>query len=157
MSTNFEDVRAFHEKFRLIVNDRPRQLTDARLRKRIEFLWEEFREFFQSCGFELYTEPDKDYMSNGICSQRVDYLNKSIQEQAEALIDIVYIAMGTAVMMGLPWQELWDDVHKRNMAKVKAENPTDHHNVIKPDGWSPPITGEILLKAGYDTHDEEVG
>ena len=54
-------------------------------------------------------------------------------------------------MMGLPWQELWDDVQRANMAKergtTKRGNVVD---VMKPAGWQPPKTQEILVSHGYD-------
>ena len=39
----------------------------------------------------------------------------------DALIDLTYVAMGTAYMMGLPWQDLWDEVQRANMSKVRAK------------------------------------
>jgi len=67
-----------------------------------------------------------------------------MHEAADSLIDLVYVTVGTALMMGLPWAELWAAVQERNMAKElalpdgsnsKRNNPLD---VIKPEGWYPP-------------------
>jgi predicted HAD superfamily Cof-like phosphohydrolase len=73
-----------------------------------------------------------------------------IAEVADALVDLVYVAKGTAVMMGLPWQELWDDVHRANTAKERGIGKRGHKiDLIKPAGWHPPQTLKVLSKAGY--------
>ena len=57
-----------------------------------------------------------------------------------------------AIEMGLEideWLEMWDDVHQANMRKVRAESAEqskrDHTiDVIKPVGWVPPRTTELM-------------
>lgn len=71
---------------------------------------------------------------------------------ADALIDVVYVAKGSAVEMGLPWWKLWDNVHKCNMNKQSGENPArpgKKHDLFKPEGWVPPRTAAILREHGY--------
>lgn len=58
---------------------------------------------------------------------------------ADALMDIVYVALGTAHLMSLPVPELWNAVQKANMAKVSG--PTKRGNkydAMKPKGWVGP-------------------
>jgi predicted HAD superfamily Cof-like phosphohydrolase len=53
-------------------------------------------------------------------------------------------------MMGLPWDELWDDVHRANMAKERGVGKRGHAvDCVKPVGWTPPKTEKILQQAGY--------
>ena len=66
----------------------------------------------------------------------------SIYEQADAMIDLMYFALGTMVEMGLEADELFDIVQKANMAKLWPDgkphyNPKDN-KVIKPEGWEDP-------------------
>lgn len=120
----FNDVRSFQLKFELPVASAPRLLPKEHLEERRKFLQEELDEF-------------KAAIETG-----------DLEGLADALIDIVYVAKGTAVMMGLPWRELWDDVQRANMAKVKLEGLANYKkNVGKPEGWVGPKTAEILLKA----------
>jgi predicted HAD superfamily Cof-like phosphohydrolase len=154
--SNYDDVYEFHTKYGLLVGTKPRKLTQRKLKERIEFLNEEFNEFCNASG--VYYEP-------GIGFQVDTDENQDINEQADALIDLVYVAMGTAVMMGLPWQELWDDVQRANMSKVRGTTKRGHAVDVtkpegwvgpKPEGWVGPKTGEILDRYGYEPTAPEV-
>lgn len=135
--TNFEDVGAFHSKFGLHnVNDAGSGPTFAMnsyelMEFRRKFLHEELEEF--ETGLE---EGD-------------------IAQVADALVDLVYVALGTAHLLGLPWEELWADVQRANMSKERAAGDGSNSkrgssfDVIKPEGWVPPKTVEILAAAGH--------
>jgi predicted HAD superfamily Cof-like phosphohydrolase len=125
----YEDVREFHRKFdQLDPGPTITHLTYRKLRERINCMLEELDEF--DVG-----------MSE----------NQDMLKMADALIDLVYFAKGTAAMMGLPWADLWDDVQRANMAKVPG---TTHRgnlvDVAKPPGWVGPHTEEILKLHGYN-------
>lgn len=149
-----QDVKAFHEKFGLLVSDRPVHLTKRKLKERVEFLLEELEEFAEGCGLGIaehesgeglavYERPDPT-TGTGHCPQ-------DMAAQADALVDLVYVALGTAVMLGLPWNALWDDVHRANMAKERGVTHRGHAvDVTKPAGWQPPMTHLILQEAGYN-------
>lgn len=125
-SKEFRDVRAFSEKFGLLHHDTPGHLTGRKLVERVEFLSEELTEFIDACA------------------------GQSLAGQADALVDLVYVAMGTAVMLGLPWDELWDDVQRANMEKERGVGKRGHLvDLVKPKGWRPPYTKEILMSHGY--------
>ena len=137
------DVRVFHEKFKLLMGKEPQQLTKRKLEERIQFLQEELDEFTKATGLTKKFGPDG-----------VNYWDfedpQYFPGQADALVDLVYVALGTAIMMGLPWEELWIDVQRANMAKVRGETHRGHKvDVTKPVGWVPPKTEEILLTAGW--------
>jgi predicted HAD superfamily Cof-like phosphohydrolase len=125
----FLDVKAFNQKFGLLVQEHPGHLAQRKLRERAEFMAEELGEFLE--GME----------------------ESDLAKMFDALLDIVYVAHGTAVMMGLPWQAGWNEVHKTNMAKVpgmtKRANRVD---VTKPPGWHPPRLAAILEAFGYDVN-----
>jgi predicted HAD superfamily Cof-like phosphohydrolase len=73
--------------------------------------------------------------------------NHDIHEVADALVDLVVLAKGTAVMMGLPWHDLWREVHRANSAKevgVNKKRPGYQYDLVKPPGWVPPRIAEIL-------------
>lgn len=147
MSKMFDDVKKFHEKFGIIVKAKPGHLTKRKLIERIEFLQEELDEFIDACGIDPRTWELNDKPQD-------------LAKQADALIDLVYVALGTAVMLGLVcWDKLWDDVQRANMAKVRGKTHRGHQvDVTKPEGWMPPTTDYILLQAGYvknlDQHQE---
>lgn len=121
------EVEQFFRKFGFMVNDHPVHLKQDLLQKRYAMLLEEVLEFKH--GME----------------------SRNLAEQADALIDLVYFAKGTALMMGLPWEALWADVHDANMSKVRGTGKRGHgYDVIKPKGWKPPSTHIILADHGYD-------
>jgi predicted HAD superfamily Cof-like phosphohydrolase len=134
---NFWDVGAFHEKFGLrhlngADSGGPVEITDDLLQFRITFLKEELQEFIDS-------------------SETMDHAG-----MADALIDLVYVAMGTAHMFGYPWDELWDDVQRANMQKQRATKETASErggewDVVKPIGWRGPQTADILKAHGFFT------
>lgn len=144
--SNYDDVYDFHQKYGLLNGVKPRQLTTRKLQERLEFMWEEFHEFADASGFV-----PAEFEDSGKVKWVGDFDEKDIAEQADALIDLVYVAMGTAVMMGLPWQALWDDVQRANMSKVRGTTKRGHAvDVTKPEGWVGPKTQEILDEYGYD-------
>lgn len=134
MTTNFDDVKAFHEKFLPdAISTKPRLLDRRVANDRVQFLDEELAEFIDAMH------------------------DDDIAGQADALVDLVYVALGTAVMMGLPWQQLWDDVQRANMTKVRG--PTKRgavFDVKKPAGWVGPQTHTVLREAGWGEEETTV-
>lgn len=69
----------------------------------------------------------------------------------DALVDIVYVVLGTAHYAGIPFNALWQEVQRANMEKrpwkegdpIKPRNTTGLE-VVKPEGWKPPDISGIL-------------
>lgn len=139
MSNYFDDVGKFHEKFNLPVADSATESAHCRLpqllsRKefnfRTAFLFEEIRELIEGYG------------------------EQDLAKMADALVDIVYVALGTAHYAGVPFDELWKEVQRANMEKrpwqegdpVKPRNTTGLE-IVKPEGWISPDIRGILEKA----------
>lgn len=129
-SSNYRDVYLFHEKFGL-VPEGPPALPSLELQEfRGNFMKEELLEFLMACD------------------------DADLPGAADALVDLVYVAMGTAILMGLPWQDLWNEVQRKNMEKMRASDATrsKRHSaldVIKPEGWTPPDHTEALKRYGW--------
>lgn len=130
MDKELEDVRAFHNKFGILDSGRvPTMLSRRKLQERIECMQEELDELKKAVS------------------------EQNFPEQADALIDLVYFAKGTAVMMGLPWDDLWNDVQRANMSKVRGVGKRGHAvDMIKPHGWKKPDGESILNGAGFDVN-----
>ena len=85
---------------------------------------------------------------------------QDLSQQADALVDLVYVALGTAIQMGLTyaWPTLWADVQRANMDKVRGVGKRGNLvDVIKPNGWVGPQTSIILESFGYDVTDDRTG
>lgn len=132
---NFDDVGAFHQKFGLPSNNidssGPRDVEPEVLEFRTKFLEEELKEF-------------KDAADVGDNAKMFD-----------ALIDLVYVAMGTAHLFGYPWHWGWELVQEANMAKIRAKSDGSDSvrgsswDVVKPEGWQPPNIEGILEQMGW--------
>ena len=121
--SNFSDVGDFHERFGLHRSDTEpglQRVSDDLLDFRKKFMQEELDEFNR--GLEEGDEA----------------------EMFDALLDLVYVAMGTAHLLGYPWQQGWEAVHAANMAKVRASKDGKDSkrgsswDIVKPAGWTPP-------------------
>lgn len=64
------------------------------------------------------------------------------------LLTIYYLSYD----MNLPWEKLWSEVQRANLAKERGTTEKRGHNldVRKPPGWQPPRIEEILIEAGWD-------
>lgn len=123
------DVKAFALKFGHLVSEHPGHLTKRKLRERLACMREELDEFEKAIE------------------------TQDLAEQADALIDLIYFAKGTSLMLGLGacWTELWTEVQRANMAKVRGMTKRGHLvDCTKPEGWIPPQLTSILERHGYD-------
>jgi predicted HAD superfamily Cof-like phosphohydrolase len=144
--SEFNDVGRFHERFGLpYVSDDglgiygevgPQEWDDELVEFRTKFLEEELLEFRDGVD-------ERDH-----------------EKMFDALIDLVYVALGTAHMLGYPWREGWDEVQRANMRKVRgAVDGSDSKresrwDVVKPDGWQPPDLKKVLEAYGFDFSEE---
>lgn len=111
------DVEDFHVKFGLAYRGPPRQLSRALSDFRTKFMLEELEE---------YDRP---------------------QEPAgklDALVDLVYVALGTAYLHGFNFREAWRRVHAANMRKVRGPSMrSQEYDVVKPPGWVHPDLSDL--------------
>jgi len=111
----FDDVIKFHRQILNVESTAPHLLDTAMFYERMDFLNEELQEFAEANWSE------------------------NIVGAADALADIVYVALGTAYLMGLPFDAIWAAVQHANMSKVRGM--TTRGNAVdaaKPEGWVGP-------------------
>jgi len=107
-------VKEFHKRFLAPYEDSPKALSPDRANKRAAWMREEIDEFLEA---------------------------RDISDQADAMIDLIYFALGTMVEMGAEPQELFDIVHAANMAKLFPDGKPHFNSMtktIKPPGWEDP-------------------
>src|SRR3989442_15075174 len=88
-----KDVLEFHKKFECLINNKPTGLLQYFWKQRLKLIKEEYKEL------KYATE-----------------INDMV-EVADALADLLYVTLGTAVSCGIDLEPIWDEVHKTNMAK----------------------------------------
>ena len=64
---------------------------------------------------------------------------------ADAIADAVYVLVGTAVVYGIPFDEVFAAVHRSNM--TKTNNP-DEAKLVKGPGYEPPRIAALLGEDG---------
>lgn len=129
-----DDLKEFHEKFGLRPGlSRPHIPSDPDLLAfRLAFLKEELAEIEAAVAAE------------------------DLPGLADGLVDLVYVALGTAHLLSLPWEELWAAVHEANMKKervARALGPNSSrggvYDVVKPPGWEAPNIHKVLRQRGW--------
>ena len=126
-----EDVAAFHYKFGLDYNGPPRNLEQAELQFRFNFLREETDEVLNAL------------------------IEGDLAQVGGELADLVWVALGIALRMGIPFEEHWAEIRRANMSKERAsaENPGKRGStidIVKPAGWVPPNHEAVLHKHQQD-------
>lgn len=174
-TNDFDDVGEFHDKFGLdnttYEDCGPRtQLDPDLLVMRLNFLLEELVESVKAAGahFEPLWDYDPEDERGQIVGMRVvlnerEGLPKGIDhpELFDGLIDLVYVAYGTAHLLGYPWAAGWERVQEANMAKVRAQSADQStrgstYDVVKPPGWKKPDIEGLLQQMGWDINNREV-
>ncbi len=115
MNKEWGYVKLFHDKFGHPMAEEPTVIDKKRALSRAKWMNEEVSEFL---------------------------IADDIYEQADAMIDLIYFALGTMVEMGLEPDELFEIVQQANMAKLwpdgKPHYTPKDGKVIKPEGWEDP-------------------
>lgn len=131
----WDDIINFHVKFEVPQSELPTLFgNDEMLQYRIKFLREELKEF-------------EDAVASGHDVEAFD-----------ALLDLVYVAMGTAYVCNFPWDEGWEHVQEANMLKQRVKSADEskrgsQYDVVKPDGWVAPNQAlqAVLLFQAFET------
>ncbi len=128
----FELVGEFHRRFDLthVSDGPPRQLTPHEFEFRDKFMQEELDEY-------------REAVATG-----------DMAKAADALVDLVYVALGTAHLHRFPFDDVFTEVQRANMTKVMATSAEESKrgsqlDVIKPAGWTPPDVEGILRGRGW--------
>ena len=135
MNNEYSDIQTFHHKFEIECATRPGILDIDIMVFRSNFMQEELDEFITAV-----------------------YAN-DLETAFDSLIDLIWVAKGTADMMGISenmWNEGWQEVVRANMDKVRATGTHDPRSkrkhkldIVKPIGWTPPNLEKIIKK--YET------
>jgi len=114
LTTAYDDVKEFHARFGHPVRETPALLTPERAAARASWMQEEVAEFLAA---------------------------RSVPDQADAMIDLIYFAIGTLVEMGVRPEKLFDIVHAANMTKLWPDGKPrfrDDGKTVKPPSWIDP-------------------
>lgn len=114
--------------------------------------------FHIACDVPVLTTPqfpsqDRIALRDKLLKEEVKELDEAVEardlvEVADALGDIIYIAVGTALEFGIPLDRVWAEIQRSNMAKVDPATgkvrKREDGKVLKPEGWTPPDIAAAL-------------
>lgn len=143
MKNDFEAVGDFLKKFDFQAPETPSRVAEETRDFRLRFLLEELTELAEGYGLTLDWE---------LSGHEADPQPQDLPMIADALVDLVYVALGMAHLHGFPWHALFAEVHKANMAKVHANGDSKRgykFDVVKPSDWKAPNIGKVLASAGW--------
>lgn len=123
-----KDINDFHKKFVPdLTPDFPQALSKELSDFRIGFMLEELNEYIEAVE------------------------TNDLEGQLDALVDLVYVAIGTAWKQGFPFSEAWDEVQRANMSKErstadpnKQTKRKSKYDIYKPEGWIGPDITRVL-------------
>lgn len=73
---------------------------------------------------------------------------ENLVDVADGLVDSVYVLLGAAIALELPWEDLWKEVQRANMSKVWADGTIHRREdgkILKPPGWTAPDIHGVLM------------
>lgn len=167
---DFDLVGDFHAKFGLptAADGPPTELPPDVAIFRVRFLAEELAELAAGYGLELrwdVTRPlkraafDATTDGDGAAAAVVGRLEAPAQclpQVFDGLLDLAYVALGTAHMHRFPWAAGFAEVQRANMSKERASSSGDARStrghaldVVKPAGFRPPDVAGALMAAGW--------
>lgn len=140
------DVQAFHEKFGINYAGKPRMLDFETLQFRLKFMREELQEYEEHADYALFEL--KNYAPGDPAIDQAN-LTHELAQQLDALVDQVYVILGTAHLHGFDFRQAWERVHQANMAKVLVDAPNDPSErmklkISKPPGWESPKHDDLV-------------
>ena len=120
-----KDVKDFLEKFNVPQREPGQPFNRDVVLFRLSCLLEELQELSQSMN------------------------NDDFAETTDALVDLVYFAIGTAHVFNLPFEKAWGEVHGANMRKIRLATSRQSKrgsvlDVGKPKGWIGPNIEQFL-------------
>ena len=120
--TEFDDVKEWHQKMNLRQGLNYRIDTVDRVwLGRIRLITEELAELAEAISKNEWSE------------------------FADALADLTWVVLGTAVEFDIPFNEVWEEVKRSNFTKIGGKQDKGG-KILKPEGYSPPKIDEILRK-----------
>lgn len=121
-------VKDFHDKFGHPIAGAPKFMGKKRALKRYKWMLEELDEFLEA---------------------------ENIIDQTDAMIDLIYFAVGTMVELGVEPDEVFEIVHNANMNKLWQDGKpyyNEDNKTIKPPNWVDPYP---ILKQKIESYKVE--
>lgn len=121
------DIKHFHSVTGTPIHDKPAFPSEERIALRWRLINEEWQEYQEAVAA------------------------RDLPEVADAIGDMIVVLIGTALEFGIPLNDVWNEIHRSNMAKVDpltgAVRRREDGKILKPEGWTPPDIASIIKAA----------
>lgn len=88
-----------------------------------------------------------EHLTEELLELKEHHKTKNLEEIIDALVDIAYIAIGTANICGFNFDKHWNEVQRANMTKKRGVTKRGHsYDAKKPWNWKAPNHKAILKK-----------
>jgi predicted HAD superfamily Cof-like phosphohydrolase len=154
MNKQFEMVKAFHTACDIEMPNKPTYLKggkdDVPMIDKLEPICEEMKSIK---GNEVMSR------ASWMLEELIEFIDAAhIEDQADALIDLIYFAIGTFTLMGIKPEPIFDIVQSANMGKVGPDGKVlrnDQGKIQKPEGWQENFAPESRIKAEIERQLQE--
>lgn len=149
MNKAYEQVKKFHESCGVEMPDKPTLLSGAGME--INFYYA--ANLNAVCRqMKLSTNGDEvNKRSSYMLEELVEFMGaETIEDQADALTDMIYFILGTFALMGVRPEAIFDIVHYANMGKVGSDGKVmrnEQGKIQKPEGWQENFAPENGIRA----------
>lgn len=138
MTKEQSQVRDFHEGVSAVVNPHPTYVDPATAHLRYALIYEELDELYAAQGFpSKVAKRDKD---------QYYFVNQpNLIQIADALGDLLYVVLGTAVSYGIDLEPIFQEVHRSNMSKLPDGKLNTAGKWLKGPAYSPANLEPLIL------------
>ena len=148
ISDAYTDILEFHRATGTPALDSPQIPGIERQKLRADLIVEEVvRELLPAMGFEIFDQDLYCHYDPG------DVKPPDLVGIADGIVDGIVVLLGTAIEYGIPIEDIWEEIHASNMAKVSKDGKLVRRldgKILKPEGWVPPAVDKILKNRGWD-------
>jgi predicted HAD superfamily Cof-like phosphohydrolase len=101
---------------------------------------------------EEFTEVEAEYDAmRGRLAEGDEIRLADLAALGHELVDLLYVAYGALLTLGLPVDAIFDEIHRANLAKASGPVRNDGKQ-LKPPNWRPPDVLGLLERLARRTH-----
>lgn len=161
MNRQYEQVREFHTAFDQWMPDKPMMLSKGMTPYDELVLQDHAKNLSVLCkGMKERKIGMVSNRASWMLEELIEFMEAdTLEDQVDALTDLIYFAIGTFTLMGVKPEPFFDIVHAANMGKLHEDGKPrfdEQGKIVKPEGWAdkyapePKIVQELMRQStGY--------
>ena len=149
MKEAYEQVTEFHRATGVPILKKVR-VPEDRIDLRLKIIGEEYTELIEACGYVVHEQAFPDKHPSGVEETPMPERENSPDpvEIADALADLAYVVIGTAIEFGINLPSVFNEVHRSNLTKVDPKTgyvkKRSDGKVLKGPNFQPPSIAEVM-------------